>query len=253
MSKPPRLSFAMLPPPGVSLTRPTPEDPNPSSNPQIFNDAMSIRTTVFIDEQHCDPYSELDDDDSRSWHWVFYDENEENGTTTGNGDGPDVDVDVDTPSFQVAKTSNKIPVGVLRLVPPPHEPHAIENARIGIFKEPTTPYIKLGRVALLGEYRGKGLGKFIISTALEWAREHPREITESLRRSAQTAQKKRTSGAGVDGEGWNGLSLVHAQKVMEPMYTRCGFVRDDSMGTWTEEKMVHIGMWQTVVVKGEES
>ncbi|KAI5297422.1 hypothetical protein KEM56_004832 [Ascosphaera pollenicola] len=221
MSASPRFTSAMLPPPGTSLVRPTPEDPSPRSNPQIFNDAMAIRTTVFVDEQHCDPDHEMDLDDSRSWHLVFYD------------------------------AESKQPAGVLRIVPPPHEPHDfIENKS---FKEPRRPYIKLGRIALLKEFRGKGLGKLIIQTALDWAAGHAQDITRSLdeaRTAADGMAKTHTSG--TEGE-WDGVVLVHAQKVMEPMYARCGFVTDPSMGTWIEERMVHVGMWQTLKLKDGEN
>ncbi|KZZ92654.1 Acyl-CoA N-acyltransferase [Ascosphaera apis ARSEF 7405] len=218
MSTSPQLTFAVLPPPGEGLVRPTPDNPNPPSNPKIFNDAMFVRTTVFIDEQHCSPENELDFDDSRSWHWVFYD------------------------------TQSQQPAGVLRIVPPPHEPHDfIENKT---FKEPTRPYIKLGRIALLKEYRGKGLGKFVIQSALDWAAAHPDEITRLLNEVKATDEKAKALTSGTQGE-WDGVVLVHAQKVMEPMYAKCGFVTDDSMGTWIEERMVHVGMWQTLKVKKE--
>ncbi|OAX85549.1 hypothetical protein ACJ72_00087 [Emergomyces africanus] len=180
-------------PPCQILKRPTPSDPAPACNPQIFNDAIHVRTVVFVDEQHCKPENEMDDNDARSWHWVLYD------TTTD----PD----------------KRAPIGTLRLIPPPHVPneHPLDK-----------PYVALSRVALLQQYRGAGLARVLVETALTWAAERHLELQESEARP------------------WTGYVLVHAQVTVEKMYERLGFVTDPSMGIWPEEGMDHVGMWKMV-------
>ncbi|KAI5302697.1 hypothetical protein KEM55_000938 [Ascosphaera atra] len=166
---PPPVTTAILPPPGPGLIRPTEADPNPASNPQIFNDAMVVRTVVFVGEQHCSIEHEMDDDDAKSWHFVFY-------------------------SNDATNDKQQVPIGVLRLVPPPHEPH--HDVTSAAFTEPARPYVKLGRLALTKEFRGLGLGKVMINAALEWLGSHAKEITASLQRSKgdETLSGRYTSG-----------------------------------------------------------
>ncbi|PGH30080.1 hypothetical protein GX50_07142 [[Emmonsia] crescens] len=190
-----QFTTSLLPPPRQILTRPTPSNPAPANNPPIFNHAMHVRTVVFVDEQHCKPENEMDDNDVRSWHWVLY-------ATTTESDKP-------------------VPVGTLRLIPPPHVPNEHKLGK---------PYIALSRVALLRQYRGAGLARVLVDTALNWAAEHHKELRE------------------YEDKPWTGDVLVHAQAAVENMYARLGFVTDASMGTWMEEGMDHVGMWRTVEV-----
>ncbi|OJD12072.1 hypothetical protein AJ78_07285 [Emergomyces pasteurianus Ep9510] len=164
-------------------------------NPQIFNDAIYVRTVVFVDEQHCNPENEMDDNDARSWHWVLY-------VTTSD-------------------PSKRAPIGTLRLIPPPHTPNEHKLGR---------SHVALSRIALLQQYRGAGLGRALVETALGWAAEHYAELQE------------------YEGKPWMGDVLVHAQVTVEKVYTRLGFVTDTSMGRWVEEGMDHIGMWKTLDV-----
>ncbi|KAI1981173.1 hypothetical protein LOZ53_004778 [Ophidiomyces ophidiicola] len=206
----PQYEFRLLPPPGKEIRRPTPSDPAPSCNPPLFNDAMSVRTTVFIEEQGCSAESELDEDDPRSWHWVMYD----------------------------TQSDQKVPIGVIRLVPPPHPPHETllgnggedeTRPSAGEHNPHTEPYVKLTRVGLLPGYRGKGLSRQLMDVSLNWAIDHPENVVSAL---------------GKDAEPWTGLALVHAQVQVEALYARMGFVTDKSMGVWDEEGISHVGMWK---------
>ncbi|KAL2374761.1 acetyltransferase [Blastomyces gilchristii SLH14081] len=190
-----QFTTSFLPPPLKSLTRPTDSNPAPANNPQIFNDAMHVRTVVFVDEQHCKPENEFDDNDARSWHWVLY------ATTT--------------------ESEKPTPIGTLRLIPPPHEPNEHKLGR---------SYVALSRVALLRQYRGAGLARVLVEAALNWASEHHKALQES------------------EDKPWIGDVLVHAQVTVEKMYARLGFVTDETMGTWVEEGMDHVGMWKTVEI-----
>ena len=156
---------------------------------------MAIRVAVFCEEQHCALDAELDVDDGRSWHWVLYETHE------------------DQPSA---------PVSVIRIVPPPHEPHP--NGFVDVDEE---PYCKLGRVATLKRARGRGLSRMLVDEACKWLGENSGEV----------------------GEGWTGNLLAHAQVEVEGMYKRQGFVTDERLGRWDEEGIEHLGMWRRVEIK----
>lgn len=136
--------------------------------PQVFCDAMSVREEVFVEEQKVPLENELDEDDPRSFHWVAYASvgtssaeqaavaQTENGQSTG----------------RKGSTANKLAVGTIRLVPPPHPPHpepqshhAIDNHegiptgapggdKTGFVHDGKEPYVKLGRLAVLPPFRG---------------------------------------------------------------------------------------------------
>jgi predicted GNAT family N-acyltransferase len=211
-----------------------------------LNDALAVRLEVFVDEQKCAAEFELDDDDARSWHWVLYDEN---AVVPG------------------AKSAVRLPVAVIRVVPPPHAPHEHESgygdesnvtvngdgavngsAKYDMKHE---PYIKFGRVAVLAAYRGLGLARRLMETGMKWAEENAMEISRAL---AEVVEKER-KGTEAEAEAepvpvpvWKGLALVHAQVDVEKMYGRLGFVTDESMGTWVEEGIDHVGMWKRLNV-----
>ncbi|KAL3491825.1 acyl-CoA N-acyltransferase [Aspergillus germanicus] len=243
-----KFTTTRIPPPGpgTPLTLPTRTVPFPYGNPMALNDALAVRLEVFVDEQKCAAEFELDDDDARSWHWVLYDEN---AVVPG------------------AKSAVRLPVAVIRLVPPPHAPHEHESGHgdesnvtengDGIvngsakYDMKHEPYIKFGRVAVLAAYRGLGLARRLMETGMKWAEENAGEINRAL---AEVVEKER-KGAEAEAETepvpvpvWKGLALVHAQVDVEKMYGRLGFVTDESMGTWVEEGIDHVGMWKRLIV-----
>lgn len=221
-----RYSTVVQPPPGPAISRPTASNPRPLSNTPTFNDAMHVRNTVFVDEQGCSAEMEFEDDDARSWHWVIYD----NGNGEVNGS--------DKP---------KTPVGTIRLVLPPQPPHENNHEHGNNGEEQKggsngvhgdeEHYVRVTRVAILPAYRGIGLGRVLVETALKWASEHPQDVV------AEFGPEDR----------WDGLTLVHAQVVVEAMYARLGFVTDTSMGQWLEEGMLHVGMWQKIKVLSQKT
>ncbi|KAL1998091.1 hypothetical protein VTN02DRAFT_6878 [Thermoascus thermophilus] len=212
----------------LQLTYPTPTNPHPSTNPPLLTDALRVRHAVFVTEQGCDPANEIDADDARSWHWVLYasgDDREPHRTT---------------------------PIGVIRLVPPPHAPHEVHDAQPAASSASPAydlahePYIRLTRVAVLPEYRGRGFARRLVDAALEWAAQHPDEIDAAYARVV----REQTPDATPEGpRRWTGLALVHAQVPVEDMYRKLGFVRDDALGRWYEEGIEHVGMWRRVPVR----
>ncbi|KAJ6121206.1 Acyl-CoA N-acyltransferase [Penicillium sp. IBT 18751x] len=209
------LTTAILPPPGPELSLPD----QPNSNPAVFQDAMTVRMRVFVDEQHFSADAEIDEDDARSWHWVI-----SANTTPG----------------------TSIPVAVIRLVPPPQKPHELlthpETILEASYDWTHEPYIKLSRVAVLREYRGLGLGRKLIQVALEWAAHHAAEIDNA---AAQVAARSHWTGKPAR---WQGLVVIHSQADVEGMYRRSGFQTDETLERWDEEGVEHVGMFRRVEV-----
>ncbi|RAL05538.1 GNAT family N-acetyltransferase [Aspergillus ibericus CBS 121593] len=219
---PPTFTTTLIPPPGKStpLTLPTTTTTTTTATTTPLTDALTIRSLVFITEQHCTPESEIDNDDPRSWQWVIYHHPHPQSPSS---------------------TESKTPIGVIRLVPPPHPPHEIlthpERApELPEWDTAHEPYVKLTRVAVVKEWRGYGLARRLVEEALEWARGHVGEIERAGEGVLGTGERKE----------WKGLVLVHAQTQVEGMYTRMGFETDEGLGRWDEEGIEHVGMWRRV-------
>ncbi|TDZ32815.1 hypothetical protein C8035_v011076 [Colletotrichum spinosum] len=84
--------------------------------PQKFCDAMDVREQVFVIEQGVPLENEFDADDSRACHWITY--------ASVNMNIEDEVVDAAGNIVKRRKRGPRsIPIGTLRLVPFPHEPH----------------------------------------------------------------------------------------------------------------------------------
>jgi predicted GNAT family N-acyltransferase len=164
----------------------------------LWRDAMKVRVPVFVVEQNIPEENEVDGEEQRSWHFVCY--NHENS-----------------------------PVGALRIVMPPHAVH-----EEGPEKEPEGNYCKLGRLATLKEWRGKGVAAALVEAAVKFMKENPEEVG-----------CRDENGQRVHGE-WDGRLLARAQIQVKGAWERMGFVHDESMGEWIEEGIRHCGMWRRV-------
>jgi predicted GNAT family N-acyltransferase len=157
------------------------------------------------------------------------------------------------------------PIGTIRLVPFPHEPHPepgsvytfdASEAPLGpppyIVDRATTyhdgkePYIKLGRIAVVKEFRGAGVAKILANAAITWAQQNPTFFNPSV-----TSMGMEKMGATTLAEipVWQGLVCAHAQEQVVPAWTKWGFKVDEGMGTWTEEGIKHVGMFQRLDIK----
>jgi len=207
----------LLEPPGHAIAkynRPLPSQQQHASVPLLFTDAMIIREEVFVEEQNVPLENELDEDDPRCWHWISYSETPHHATSTS-----------DSPPQWVTEAASGHPTGTIRLVPPPHPPHALPGsehqidgsehvAKVPLENDaanpgPTSthnahnePYIKLGRLAVRKEQRGKGAARSLVETVLKWAAGHEREI---MGRAMESVAGEKAQ------EQWRGLVLVHAQ------------------------------------------
>lgn len=95
---------------------------------------------------------------------------------------------------------------------------------------------------MVPEYRGLGLGRRLVDTALEWASAHAGEINAAMRDVAGREGNHLKEGLG----SWKGLVLVHAQVDVERMYQGQGFQTDESLGRWDEEGIEHVGMFKRI-------
>lgn len=94
------------------------------------------------------------------------------------------------------------------------------------------PFVMLGRLATMREWRGRGVARALVEEALGWAKRNREEVSRM--------------GEGEGGEEWRGLVLIHAQGRLEGWYKGLGFVTDKGLGGWAEEGIAHVGMWRRV-------
>ena len=182
---------------------------------------------VFIKEQCCSADEEIDADDASCWHWVIFTQN---------------------------AAGEEVPAATIRLVPASQHDHghdvthgaeAVVDEGGKANKMATEPnyaasdglwdgkelYAKIGRLATIKEFRGRGYGRVLVQRAMEWTGENAGQVAK-------------------DGEGaWKGLVLAHAQMGVEKWYRGLGFERDEGMGVWWEEGIEHVGMWKRVDLK----
>jgi predicted GNAT family N-acyltransferase len=273
---------------------PASEQPNPSAIPRTFFDAMTVRTEVFVKEQGVPQENEFDDDDPRSAHWVIYasvnqtispavtdpetgrvlrprqsetrsvpigtlrlvpfphpphpkpggeywdgvlvNSEQDGAVANGNGNGTSGQTTAD------GKTTEQTPTFV------PDRPTTYHD---GI-----EPYVKLGRLAVLREFRGRGIAGQLIRTAIDWMRRHPTYFNPSPRDTGFERlgmEDPATTGTAASLPPiWSGLFCCHAQESAVKVYEKCGFKVDEKMGRWKEEGIWHVGMFLRVDVIPEQ-
>jgi predicted GNAT family N-acyltransferase len=218
--------------------------------PQGFIDAMIVREEVYVKGQNVPLENELDDDDARSFHWVVYAsipvKQSSAEAQAGNGRSE---------AARRVSSSTKIPIGTIRLVPPPHPPHPTPNSPAPgetpdsrkdspVAHDRKEAYIKLGRLAVIPEFRKAGISKLLIETALAWARANPYEIIPPLDPAKlESLRQESDHGIGMD---WKGLTMVHSQDYpgVRKVWQKYGFEVDESLGRWDEEGIPHVAMWK---------
>ncbi|KAI4724582.1 hypothetical protein E4T49_07666 [Aureobasidium sp. EXF-10728] len=249
--------ISFLPPPGLALANydsAALHTTQPQDVPEIFRDAMSVREDVFVKEQNIALENEVDIDDARSFHWVAY---ASVGTSSSDGNAAMEGVNKDSATSaektgRKGSTAMRLPVGTIRLVPPPHPPHPqpgsshkIDNheglpqdMQSGLSKtdmhDGKEAYIKLGRLSVLQPFRGLGLARLLIDAALTWAAENVDKILPPVSPAAAEQRKLELGGGAEVEDVWRGLVLVHAQAYLEKYWASFGFVKDESMakGGW---------------------
>ena len=242
---------ALQPPPGPALknysTTHRPSEQPAQNLPPTFIDAMTVREEVYVEEQHIPLELEFDSEDAQSFHWVVY-------ASVGGASGE-------------RRGSAGLPVGTIRVVPPPHvhwEGPVMEGGREeeGCLRRPGEAYVRKGRLAVLKPYRSEflfcsqrslltsaelGLSGLLVKAALEHLSNHADEVVPPAS-PAEMELKRIETGTDTEGGAWDGLVLVHAQSAIEKLWRSWGFVRDQNMGEWDEEGIMHVGMWRRITV-----
>ncbi|KAF2010971.1 hypothetical protein BU24DRAFT_436317 [Aaosphaeria arxii CBS 175.79] len=235
------------------------------SVPQVFLDAMSVREEVY-GEQGVPLEAEFDEDDSRSWHWVVYASVASSSTPPANLTAAATGTPAEE-ERRASATAQRLAVGTIRLVPPPHGPnkyktelsegdksHPDTDPPASVAHEhPAEPYIKLGRLAILRPYRKMGLSQLLINAALTYAAKNADTIQPPP--SPTTMELASQMGEAVEKAViWNGLAMIHAQVGVKSMWEKHGFTEElvDEDGKveiakeehWVEEGIEHLGMWK---------
>ena len=232
-------------------------------------------------EQSVPAENEVDGDEGRSWHWVIYANNGiEEGEIGNGGDGRE----------RRPGNGGLVPVGTVRLVPPPHDQPAqpsststsvspsisvsstssslpASSAATGNPDTPSMlivprekmcegePYIKLTRLAVLHSYRRRGLAARLTQSCLNWAAAHAHEIDQSAR--SKSGQESKQIDERKKFRQWQGLVRIHAQVGAVRWYEGQGFeLEKDEKGKvrdgWDEEGIWHLGMWKKVKLRKSE-
>lgn len=162
-------------------------------------------------------------------------------------------------------TTKSQPIGTIRLVPFPHAPHpepgssyaadALETDpdrdlskppayiidRATTYHDGKEPYMKLGRIAVLKEFRGAGIARLLASAAMTWIQENFTYFNPSVKTLGMESMHASNIG---EIPVWKGLICVHAQEAVVKTWEKWGFKVDEEMGTWFEEGIPHVGMFQ---------
>jgi GNAT superfamily N-acetyltransferase len=231
----------MVPPPGHVIQQYHDSDPPPPVIPRGFVDAMAVRKAVFVEEQGYPLEEEIDEDDAYSYHWVVY-----ASVSSKSATPPPVQENVGEHQRRMSQGGN-VPVGTVRLAPPPHGLHPASGSIDGVggktdvvrvpggdqatkFHDGKEPYVKLGRMATVKDFRGVGLGRLVVNAALDWVSMHKQDV--------ETAPKdpieKERIGKEAEQMEWKGLVMAHSQVDKIKFYENLGFEVDEELGEWLE-------------------
>jgi len=241
--------------------------------PQTFRDAMAVREAVY-GEQGIPLEAEFDEDDARSWHWVAYASVAAHSAMPPKRMRPS---HANTPADDARRasaTAIRVPVATIRMIPPPHGPNQYiivnaDNTRdthpaadapqpTADASHPLEAHVKLARLAARKAYRGLGLAKLLINSALDFATLNPDKVYSPP--SPTALEKAQMQGSHRDREIlWQGLVMIHAQLHLKPMWEKHGFheelkndhgeVEIPAQPHWMEEGIEHMGLWKRLPVE----
>ncbi|RDL39835.1 uncharacterized protein BP5553_04175 [Venustampulla echinocandica] len=250
--------------------------------PPTFLSALTVRENVFVHELGAVPLEHhLDTDDARSCHWVLFNRSPGSNELSPRAN-PSSKAQVQPPEHKLEqKVENETdeqhakPIGTIRLIPSPHySRHPLPGSRLNpdlhqlpnpplpasevffapaptytpdratSFHDGLEPYVKIGRLCVVKEWRGKGCASMLIQEALRWISENP-GFTCQNNAEEYVAQERK----------WNGLVCALAQEGAITTWQKNGFKVDEGMGDWWDGGIRHVGMWVRVDVQNsrEES
>jgi len=140
--------------------------------------------------------------------------------------------------------ADALETGPTPTIQPP--PYIVDRATT--YHDGKEPYIKLGRLAVVKEFRGSGIAKLLVSAAMTWAQQNPTYFNPSIKNMGMEKM-----GALFLDEipVWKGLICVHAQEQVAKAWAKWGFQIDERMGTWMEEGIHHVGMFQRLNIESQ--
>ena len=117
------------------------------------------------------------------------------------------------------------------------------------FHDGREPYVKVGRLAVVRQFRRLHMGAQVWRAARQWLATHPTYFNPSV---AEMGMDRLGAAGAPPGEvpKWRGLVVAHAQESVAPLWERWGFRRDHAMGRWFEEGIPHVGMVIRLDVEG---
>jgi predicted GNAT family N-acyltransferase len=121
--------------------------------------------------------------------------------------------------------------------------------RVTEFHDGKEPYIKLGRVAVIPEFRGHRIAVQLWDAVRKWLLENPTYFNPSV---MELGLDRLKIGTLDDIPKWNGLVCVHAQEAVIKIYEQWGFRVDKEMGRWYEEDIPHVGMFLRLEMKSTD-
>jgi len=270
--------------------RDKPPSEQPASVPKEFLDAMEVRIAVFGDEQGVPLENEFDDDDVRSCHWIVYasinkiiqhEQRDEAGHVIQRQRSETFSQPIGTvrlvpfPHYPhprhlgiyVAKDGDLVLTGIKEhpesdeVLPVPEESgdRRPSQPRIGDLDRATTyhdgreVYVKLGRLAVIKDFRSRMIGRLLVNTALGWLANNGSYFDPSVTKLG--FEKLGIDNIEEAGEvpRFKGLVCAHAQASAVGMWEKLGFKVDPGMGRWWEEGIEHVGMFQRLQLKPEET
>ncbi|KAI6083865.1 hypothetical protein F4821DRAFT_181441 [Hypoxylon rubiginosum] len=108
------------------------------------------------------------------------------------------------------------------------------------------PYVKLGRVAVISEFRGHHIAGQMWRATKKWLEDHPTFFNPSV---TELGMDQLKVGAVNEIPKWRGLICCHAQVGVVKIYEKWGFKVDEGMGQWFEEGIPHVGMFLRLRIK----
>ena len=250
--------------------RGAPPEIQPPTIPKAFLDAMEVREEVFIKEQKVAAENEFDANDPRACHWVVY-------ASVNKTEELEIRDEAGNVVQPRRSSTRSTPIGTIRLVPFPHDakpqangrywngvltgdgsqqngqqyhsptpPRTYDADRPTSFHDGKEPYVKLGRLAVIKEFRGHRIASLLVKTVLSWLKTNPSYFDPSIMEMGLEQM-----GASTEREipKWNGLVCVHAAESVIEAWAKWGFEVDQGMGCWWEEGIRCVGMFQRLEIE----
>lgn len=95
------------------------------------------------------------------------------------------------------------------------------------FHDGKEPYLKLGRLAVVEEFRGNNLAGLLVNTVLSWLKANPSYFDPSV---TELGLEQMGATRSAEIPKWGGLVCVHAQEQVIGAWSKWGFHVDERMG-----------------------